>query len=88
MAVGLAYRAKIIDNMAGLDMLFNFNFNAVAKTMPIAYRDRRGLFFIHTKHWLLNRRPKKISILVLTRFLYREVTSRPIYRTNQKRLCE
>jgi hypothetical protein len=27
-----------------------------------ARRDRRGLFSIHTKHGLLNRRPKKASV--------------------------
>jgi hypothetical protein len=27
-----------------------------------AHRDRRGLFSIHTKYGLLNRRPKKVSL--------------------------
>jgi hypothetical protein len=27
-----------------------------------AHRDRRGLFSIHTKHGLLNRRPKKVFV--------------------------
>jgi hypothetical protein len=52
------------------------------------HRDRRGLFFIHKIYGLLNRHPKKVSFLILTRFLHGEVTPRPIYRTNQKRLCE
>jgi hypothetical protein len=54
-----------------------------------AHRDRRGWFSIHAKHGLLDRRRGQLDFFIfLTRLLYGEVTLRPIYRTNQKRLCE
>jgi hypothetical protein len=54
----------------------------------ITHRDRRGLFSIHKNmgSWIAAR--KIYFFFILTRFLYGEVTPRPIYRTNQKRLCE
>jgi hypothetical protein len=70
--------------MAGLGLSDQKN----AARRDHAHRDRRGLFSIHTKYGLLNRLPTKVSFSILTRFLYRAVTSRPIYRTNQRRLCK
>jgi hypothetical protein len=72
--------------MAGLDM--HTNFDAIAKTTPIVTAVAYFQSTQNMEHGLLHRRPKKVIFFYLTRFLYEEVTSRPIYRTNQGRLYE
>jgi len=57
-----------------------------AATMPIV---TAVVCFLSTQNmgsWIACRR--KLVFRFLTRFLYRAVTSRPIYRTNQRRLCK